>query len=145
MRSSEWSAFNVVLPHLVCTPWHLPVVLRPSSHQQLSNFYELCHHRSADFDTVRQIKERLCFMAFDLEQEIQVRTRRDGPLNYRCGSCSSCQTERHLAQHGISCALCMLCTLCSWRGTPPAPLRATRYQTGAPSGLGPSASQLQRL
>ncbi|KAI7840962.1 hypothetical protein COHA_005191 [Chlorella ohadii] len=29
-------------------------------------------NRSADFDTVRQIKERLCFMAFDLEQEIQL-------------------------------------------------------------------------
>jgi actin-related protein 2 len=29
-------------------------------------------NRSADCDTVRQIKERLCFMAYDLEQEIKL-------------------------------------------------------------------------
>ena len=90
-----------------------PAAFQPPAAEQ---FYELCHRRSADFDTVRQIKERLCFMAFDLEQEIQVRTWRDGPLTYRCGSCSSSQTERHLAQHGIKCALCMLCSLCPAAG-----------------------------
>ncbi len=29
--------------------------------------------RSADFDTVRQIKERLCYCAFDYQQETKVR------------------------------------------------------------------------
>ena len=35
------------------------------------NARRICH-RSADFDTVRQIKERLCYMAYDLEQESKV-------------------------------------------------------------------------
>ena len=41
-------------------------------------------NRSADFDTVRQMKEKLCYVACDYQKEVQVR------------ACSHCQ-ESHVA------------------------------------------------
>ena len=44
-----------------------------------------CFHRSADFDTVRQIKEKLCYMAYDYDQEVKVCARDMAVYVWWCG------------------------------------------------------------
>ena len=67
-------------------------------------------NRSADFDTVRRIKEQLCYVAYDYTKELKVRlagccsTRLHAAITATCSSVLVLVMWRASAQHGSPCA-----------------------------------------
>ena len=53
-------------------------------------------NRSADFDTVRQMKEKLCYVACDYQKEVQVRSLLSG--TGRCGTCIDATNHKQFQQ-----------------------------------------------